>query len=216
MGWKRDAQIMRTGAVLAGLLGLVLSGCSSSSLSSMTGGLLNSSPNTPGASRSTADAGPAPLADGDVPCPDTSVRTGAATLIVGSGEGEPSPLEVRYQGSIVRIDRECHVVAGTMHIKVGVEGRVIAGPAGGPGSFNVPLRVAVVREGVNPVTIATELEQIPVTLGEGVGNVIFTHIYRDVAFPLPRPLGWMDYYKIYVGFDPIGAQQKKRPARRRR
>jgi len=219
MGGKRNAQILRSGAALAVFmgLGLFLGGCSSSSLSSMTGGLLDSSPSTPTApSSSAAGASPSPLANSEIPCPDTAVRTGATTLIVGSGQGEPSPLEVRYQGNIVRIDRECQVVAGTMHIKVGVEGRVITGPAGGPGSLNVPLRVAVVREGVNPVTIATQIEQVPVTIAPGTGFVTFTHIYPDVAFPLPSPPSAISRYMVYVGFDPIGAQQKKRPVSRRR
>lgn len=221
MGAKRNAQSLRTGAALAALMsiGLFLGGCSSSSLSTMTGGLIDTEPERPAPGTSAAAgtaASPSTPADDYVPCPDTSVRTGAATLIVGSGEGAPSPLEVRYQGSIARIDRECHVAAGTMHVKVGVEGRIIAGPAGGPGSLNVPLRVAVVREGVKPVTIATQLQQVPVTIGPGSGNVTFTHIYPDVSFPVPRPLGVISSYTIYVGFDPIGAQQKRRPARRRR
>ncbi len=206
-------------AALLGL-GLFLGGCSSNSLNSMTGGLIGSSPPAPSTIGPAAGVGgnQPKLTDDDVPCPDTAVRTGATTLIVGStpGQGEPSPLDVRYQGSIVRMARECHVIAGMMHIKVGVEGRVITGPAGGPGNINVPLRVAVVREGVNPVTITTELVQIPVTIDSAVGRVSFTHVYPDVAFPLPRPLGWIDSYTVYVGFDPIGAQQKKRPAQRKR
>lgn len=191
----------------------------------MTGGLIGSSPSAPSAPSASGAAAPvagasspAP-ADAYVPCPDTGVLTGASTLMVGDthGQGAPAPLDVRYQGSISRIDRECHVVAGVMHIKVGVEGRVITGPAGGPGTINVPLRVAVVRQGVNPVTIATQLDEVPVTITSAVGHVTFTHIYPDVSFPLPRPLGIIENYKIFVGFDAIGAQQKKRrPVRRRR
>jgi hypothetical protein len=210
--------------VIAALLGLglLMGGCSTSSLSSMTGGLIGSSSNDSSASNAaspTASASPAPVNNDDVPCPDTAVRNGATTLIVGStdGQGEPSPLDVRYQGSIGRIDRECHVVAGTMRIKVGVEGRVITGPAGGPGNLNVPLRVAVVQEGINPVTVTTQLDEVPVTIDNAVGHVTFTHIYPDVSFPLPHPLGRLDSYKVYIGFDPIGAHQKKRrPPRRRR
>lgn len=214
MGWKRDARILRSGAATATLLGmgLFLSGCSSTSFSSMTGGLLDSAPSAP--SSATAVAAPPP-SDQDLPCPDTAVRTGAATLIVGNtpGQGEPSPLDVRYQGSISRVDRECHTFAGTMHIKVGVEGRIITGPAGGPGSLNVPLRVAIVREGVNPVTVATQLVEVPVTINSAVDHVTFTQIYPDVSFPLPHPLGAIQNYMVYVGFDPIGAQKK--PVRRR-
>ncbi len=57
---------------------------------------------------------------------------------------------MRYQGSIIRTARECHVNVGIMTMKVGIEGRVITGPAGGPGTVDVPLRVAVVQEGVSP------------------------------------------------------------------
>ncbi len=217
MGSKRNAELLRRGSAVAALvgLGLFLAGCSSTSLSSMTGGLVGSS--------SSADAGaPAagapPPRDTDLPCPDTDVLTGASTLIVGRGAdgGAPTPLDVRYQGSITRIDRECHVFAGSMHIKVGVEGRVITGPAGAPGTVNVPLRVAVVQAGVNPVTIATQLDEVPVTITSAVGNVPFAHIYPDVSFVLPHPVGKIDDYKIYVGFDAIGAQQKKRPVHHRR
>ena len=95
----------------------------------------------------------------DIECPDVEVRTGAATLMIGSkpGRGEPAALDVRYQGSIIRTARECHVNAGIMTMKVGVEGRIITGPAGGPGTVDVPLRIAVVQEGMNPKTIAVEI-----------------------------------------------------------
>lgn len=221
MGGKRNVLRRRTVAVTATLLGLgvVLSGCGSTSLSGMTGGLLGSSSSDAGATAADASgAGGPPPADQDLPCPDTGVLTGASTLIVGSGaNGEaPTPLDVRYQGSITRIDRECHVFAGVMHIKVGVAGRVVTGPAGKPGSINVPLRVAVVHQGVSPVTVATQLDEVPVTITSAVGNVPFTHIYQDVSFPLPHPLANIEDYKIFVGFDAIGAQQKKRAVHRRR
>ncbi|MEJ2624716.1 MAG: hypothetical protein P8Z80_09310 [Pseudolabrys sp.] len=211
----------RGGAVVTLLgLGLLLSGCGSTSLNSMTGGLLGSSSSDTGvpAAGAPGATGPQTAAEADLPCPDTGVLTGASTLIVGRGAdgGAPTPLDVRYQGSISRIDRECHVFAGMMHIKVGVEGRIVTGPAGSPGSINVPLRVAVVRQGIKPVTVATQLDEVPVTITSAVANTTFTHIYQDVSFPLPRPIGVIGDYKIFVGFDAIGAQKKKRPVRHRR
>ena len=111
--------------------------------------------------------------------------------MIGSkpGEGEPAALDLRYQGSIVRTARECHVSAGVMTMKVGVEGRVVTGPAGGPGSLEVPLRIAVVLEGVNPKPIMSKLVRIPVTITADVDRTTFTHINPDIFFPLPVPLG---------------------------
>ena len=173
---------------------------------------------SPSKSGSTAGLSNAEIsaANNDTPCPEIKVRTGAATLMIGDkpGEGEPSPMDVRYQGSIVRTARECHLNSGLLTIKVGVEGRVITGPAGGPGTVNVPLRIAVVHETLNPTTVVTKFTIIPVTVNNAVDRVTFTHVEPDLTFPLPRPASAIDSYVIYVGFDPLSAQPPKKPARR--
>src|SRR5665811_786017 len=101
--------------------------------------------------------------------------------------GEPGALDVRYQGSIIRTARECHVNAGIMTMKVGIEGRVITGPAGGPGTVDVPLRIAVVQEGVNPKAVASKFGHETVTMNTSIDRVTFTHVESDIAFPLPQP-----------------------------
>ena len=144
------------------------------------------------------------------------MRTGAATLLIGSkpGEGEPSALDLRYQGSIFRTARECHVNAGVMTMKIGVEGRVITGPAGGPGSIDVPLRIAVVKEGINPKTVVSKFARVPVAVAGAVDRVVFSHVDPDISFPMPQPVADIDSYVVYVGFDPGGAPppEKKKPA----
>jgi hypothetical protein len=216
MRGEMDGHFGRTGlrlaALLAATLGLAGCGGSSNIFKSSPLDLFSSS------SKATTDAPAAGVANAsasapDVECPDVSVRTGAATLMIGSkpGEGEPSALDLRYQGSIVRTARECHVSGGVMTVKVGVEGRVVTGPAGGPGQVDVPLRLAVVREGVNPQTVTSKLAHIPVTVTADVDRVTFTHIDPDVSFPLPSRLSDIDSYVIYVGFDPGPAQPEKKP-----
>ena len=118
----------------------------------------------------------------DVECPSVDVRTGAATLMIGSkpGEGEPSALDLRYQGTIVRTARECRVSAGIMTMKVGIEGRVITGPAGGPGTVDIPLRIAVVQEGINPKAITSRFVRIQVGIASGSDRAPFTHVDPDV------------------------------------
>ena len=121
---------------------------------------------------------------------------------------------MRYQGSIIRTARECHVNAGIMTMKVGIEGRVITGPAGGPGTVDVPLRIAVVQEGINPKTIVSKFSQEHVTVNNAIDRVTFTHVEPDITFPMPQPAADIDSYVVYVGFDALGAPSRTRKSRR--
>jgi hypothetical protein len=100
-----------------------------------------------------------------------------------------------------------------MTMKIGIEGRVITGPAGGPGTVDVPIRLAVVQEGVNAKTILSKFVREQVTIESGVNRATFTHIDPEISFPMPQPAALIDAYVVYVGFDPQGAQpEKKKPA----
>ena len=121
-------------------------------------------------------------------------------------------MNLRYQVGIGQTARECKLNGTTLTIRVGVQGRVILGPAGSPGQIDLPLRLAVVHEGPQPKTIITKLNRVPVTIPPGDGNVQFTMIEEDLSFPMPRA-GIIDEYIVYVGFDPQGLRE---PARRQR
>ena len=210
---------VRSGLKMRALLGptlvcacaLFLAGCGSTNMFNTSALDLFST----SSKATTSDAATGDESATDVECPSVDVRTGAATLMIGSkpGEGEPSALDLRYQGTIVRTARECRVNAGVMTMKVGIEGRVITGPAGGPGTVDIPLRIAVVQEGINPKTITSRFTRIQVGIASAVDRVPFTHVDPDVSFPMPARLADIDSYVVYVGFDPVGAQQeKKKPA----
>src|ERR1039457_6466876 len=198
MGRGPTEQTVRSGAGTLALmaLALALSGCGTAS------DLLKSSPLDyfSSSSKATNDAaapgGPANVSADDIECPDVRVRTGAATLMIGSkpGEGSPAALDLRYQGSIIRTARECHVNAGIMTVKVGIEGRVITGPAGGPGTVDVPLRIAVVQEGISPKVVVSKFGRETVTVNNSIDRVTFTHVEPDPAFPLPPPWGLLAVY----------------------
>jgi hypothetical protein len=199
------------------LLALFLAGCGTSGSSMLNSMNIFAEKKTE--AMTASDNSGASIADNnDVECPGVAVRTGAATLLIGKtpGDVEPTALDLRYQGTIIRTARECHVNAGVMTIKVGIEGRIITGPAGGPGALEVPLRMAVVQEGVEPKTITSKLAIVPVTLNEADGRAIFTHVETGVTFPMPERLADIDAYVIYVGFDPLALQQKKKPAVKRK
>jgi hypothetical protein len=207
---KRMKGVMRPAGGPSFFLGLalLLSGCGSTNLLSTSSLDLFST----SSKATTADAGTGAESNTDVECPGIEVRTGAATLMIGSkpGQGEPSALDLRYQATIVRTARECHINSGMMSMKIGIEGRVITGPAGGPGTIDVPIRIAVVQEGVNPKTVFSKFASEQVSVASAVDRVPFTHIDSDILFPLPQPLAAIDAYVVYVGFDPAGAQQEKR------
>jgi hypothetical protein len=106
-----------------------------------------SSPTALGFSAEPSPKSPLPVvhAQADVTCPPVEIREGASTLTVGPS-GENTTMTLKYQGSFVRAARDCSVVGSDMVIKVGVQGRIVIGPAGGPGEVKVPVRIAVVQE----------------------------------------------------------------------
>jgi hypothetical protein len=155
--------------------------------------------------------------DPNVDCPGVDVRSGASTLSVNTPGVEPNATNLRFQASIARTARECAIAAGNMTIKVGIQGRVILGPAGTPGQLDVPMRLALVREGIEPRTIWTKLYHVPVMVPAGQSNVPFVQVEEDVTFPLPKQSD-LDAYVVYVGFDPNAMQtpaaKPKRPAKK--
>ena len=147
-------------------------------------------------------------------CPTIDIRSGASTYAVGASGADPTATTLRFQATVARTARECTVLAGNMTVKVGVQGRVILGPAGGPGPIEVPIRLALVQEGVEPKTIWTKAYRVPVTIPPGQSNVPFVHIEEDISFPLPKPAE-LAAYVIYVGFDPtLVKEPEKRPEKK--
>ncbi len=194
--------------VVFAMFGSLLAGCSSlpsmpsaPSFSSMFGSDKGS-----GAQASAASTLPA-----NFECPDVTLRQGAATMTSSANPAEPTAMNLRHQVTIATTARECRLLPNNiLSIKVGMQGRVILGPEGSPGAVDVPVRYAVIREGVDPKPIVTKLDRIAVTVPPGDSNVLFTHVTEGLEFPMPRA-GEIDSYVIYIGFDPSAAQDQKKP-----
>jgi len=218
------------GAALAAALAVVLaaSGCSSfegaigsssspadsssgSSFTQRVKGWFSSGSSQPAGGQKVA-GGPNP----DVDCPNVDVRSGASTLAVNAPGAEPNATNLRFQASIAQTARECAVLGATMTIKVGIQGRVILGPAGAPGQVEVPMRLALVREGIEPRTVWTKLYRVPVMVPPGQSNVPFVQVEEDMTFPVPKTAD-LEAYVVYVGFDSnalSAAPERKRPAKK--
>jgi hypothetical protein len=136
----------------------------------------------------------------DLDCPSVTVRAGASTYAVAVQGKQAIGNDVRFQASITKMARECVRNGGEITARIGIQGRVIAGPAGAPTTVEVPLRVAVVQGGVGEKVIASKAYRTTVEMSEG-GSVPFTFVAEDVVYPVPSPAA-ADSYIFYVGFDP--------------
>jgi hypothetical protein len=148
-------------------------------------------------------------------CPNVDIRRGAGTIAINTNSRDPSAMQLRYQISVGQTARECANVAGNLQIKVGMQGRVVLGPAGTPGAIEVPVRYALVEEGPQAKTVYSKLYRVPVSVSEGQNSVAFTHIEEAMSVPMPSPAVF-DRYVIYVGFDPLGSAQERQPAKTKR
>jgi hypothetical protein len=205
-GTKRHCAALLAAAV-------VLSGCSSASTPDAAGTTAPSrfSSVFSGSAGTTAQAasdGGAELSGGD--CPKVDIRTGAGTLTL-NGKAPAAATDVRYQLNFTDLARQCTVAGPNLVMKVGVQGRVIVGAVGGPGPVDIPLRYAVVREGVEPRTIVTRFKRVAAEVAPGQSNVTFSDVEDNLSFPIPSRAE-LGGYVVYVGFDEIGDASEKKPA----
>ena len=128
-------------------------------------------------------------------CPKIEIRSGTQSFRKYAKPNEPSRNSVLWQASIGETARQCQDGPdGKLSIKIGVSGRVIAGPKGAPGDVTVPVRVAVVK--FQEAVLSSELHKEKVTIGTDL-TTGFSRVYQ---VDVPDPGGDRDYI-IYVGFD---------------
>jgi hypothetical protein len=211
---KRKEARRRAWPRLAGAAAVAATVAACSSFSSLSGGGAPAADTTPVPSdRSFAsrvksffsgDSGNLNSSSADINCPSVEYRQGATTWAVNGPSTENSALGLRYQASFLQTARECILSGDNVTIKVGVQGRIVVGPAGAPGTVNVPLRYALVRNGLQPKTLWTKLFMVPVTIPTGELNVSWLHIQEEMTAPRPSARE-LEAYVIYVGFDAGGA-----------
>lgn len=210
------ARHLGVGLTLA-VAGALLSGCGGGSM--FGGSSAESSPSIGSRfselfgskSQAVGEATP-PSVDNEVSCPSVSIRAGASTYAVAAPGKQPVGNDLRYQATITRTARDCTQTGDQVTARIGILGRVIAGPAGSPATVDIPLRVAVVQGGVQEKTIATKVYRTSVSMTDS-GSVPFSLVAEDVVYPVPQGAGG-DSYIFYIGFDPQAL--KPEPARKRK
>jgi hypothetical protein len=205
MGDNRLVKTAIAAAVTAGL-GCGLAGSASAqSLSDRFKSLFGGKSDEP--AQGATPATPDKQIPSDLYCPPVSIRAGASTYAVAVPGKQPVGNDLRFQATITKTARECDYNSGQITARIGIQGRVIAGPAGAPSAVQVPLRVAVVQGGVSEKVIATKAYQTTVTMTES-GSEPFTLVAEDLVYPAPSgAVG--DTYIFYIGFDPQALKPEK-------
>jgi hypothetical protein len=149
-----------------------------------------------------------------VDCPEVAVLDGTAAI--RNYAGAAANTNLRYQFSLGDIARECSVEGGQIGIKVGVQGRVLIGPVGAPGTFTAPVRVAI-RSESDHKPIVSQMYKVPVTVPPGATEAPFSLVTDPLHVPLLSEQADVDY-SILVGFDEAGAAAAapKTPRHRRK
>jgi hypothetical protein len=195
---------MGAAAAMAALAGsLALGGCES-----VTTGLYGSAAQEAATTQSQAEAQAAdsttpvrinidPAAD----CPQINVPSGMSSY--ASYAGEPSTFSVRFQARIAEFARECILNPGnTVTIKVGVEGLMLLGEKGVPGTYPAPLRIFIRDRDGN--VVASSDKRLSVTVPAGGSQASFRLVEDSLVVPI-SPEKPLRSYEIIVGFDEKGA-----------
>ena len=131
-------------------------------------------------------------------CPEVVMLEGTAASQAYAGT-PPSSANLRYQYALDDTARECTLEGDQLAIKIGVAGKVLLGPAGSPGGFSVPVRMAVLREHDNQ-PIVSKLYRAAVTVAAGETRADFTIVSEPLRVPFIQDHA-EDDYTIKVGID---------------
>ncbi|WP_102959888.1 hypothetical protein [Mangrovicella endophytica] len=119
-------------------------------------------------------------------CPKIVLREGTAILKRQKGDA------LDFVASVTGTSRDCRIIDGQLHMKVGVAGRVVPGSATKAAKVNLPIRIAVVRG--NEVQYS-QMGRQSVTLEGGATQFV----YVDEAVVVPQPTA--QDLQVFAGFD---------------
>ena len=139
----------------------------------------------------------------DPNCPGVEVLEGTASLRVG----RPGSSDVAHQASLTDVARECVFQPGSVSLKVGVQGRMLIGTAGRPGSYTVPVRVVVKR---GDSVVVSRIARISVAIPSGETSAAFAHVEDGIQVSRTPGMDPADEFSVLVGLDAGGGGRARR------
>jgi hypothetical protein len=148
------------------------------------------------------------VSSADIYCPEVDISEGGSAYRVGGADNA----SVRYQFNISDTARQCDPAGpGQASIKIGVAGNLVIGPAGQPGSFSVPLRIAVTDADHKPVY--SKIYTIQAT-ADAMNSGQFRIVADPIVVPMPT-LQLANIYSIDIGFEGGGTSAPRAHRRKR-
>jgi hypothetical protein len=141
----------------------------------------------------------------DFDCPVLEVSPNGAALRDVAGGAEAGGQALRHQVSITRLARECKDAGANINMKLGVEGSVLLGPAGSPGTFKVPL---VFEARLKDKVVASRRETVSVTIPPDQERAFYSTVLSDFIIPKDNDVD------VYVGLSQGGDTQLTPPKHR--
>jgi hypothetical protein len=174
---------------LATVLALGLGACAGVDEKTVASGAVVTAP--------TKEVTAADFAKKDSYCPPIQIRAGTSSMTVYERGHENETQYVRYLASITQTARECTIAGDTLTIKVGIAGRVVAGPKGSAANVTLPIRIAVAKQFGGTGPLYSQLFKIPVSLAAPSFGANYNHVEQVTVTAGPQDRNLI----IYVGFD---------------
>jgi hypothetical protein len=142
----------------------------------------------------------------DTYCPPVVIRAGTEAMSLYDHGHDADPDYVRFLGSIGKTARECHQDGDMLSLKIGISGRVVAGPKGSAGTITLPLRIAVTKQvSVGKPPLYSQLFKIQVPVAAPTLSADYSQVFDQVKVKI----GPDDHDLIvYVGFDEAKKKDK--------
>lgn len=184
----------RSWVLVAPVFAVALTGCSVMSSLRPDFSATPKEPTEANAANATAAVDPRRFQGPDY-CPELRILEGADINRTYERGRQDDADHVIWQASFSKTAREClYERDNSLTLKVGLSGRVIAGPKGGAGTVSVPVKVALVK--FQEAVITTQPYTFDVAIPAS-GSATFTEVRELVV----SQLGGSRDYIVYVGFD---------------
>lgn len=127
-------------------------------------------------------------------CPQIVIRDEGAVFKTYAKGAKDDPQQLAYQASLVQGTRQCTSDGTAMNMTIAVQGRLVAGPAAGPGPVTLPIKVSV--QDNDTVLYSDTTNYTPdIPAGQGSGQFIYTDNKIHVTS------GAAGFVSVYVSFE---------------